>query len=371
MERSRLGPASVLTAVMATFVLLMTVAAPAGAHEGHGHGDGSGAFTRVNVVSDQPGVARRTDPNLVNAWGLAAGPTTPLWVADNGTSLSTIYPGVRPNDVMVAPLVVNTATDAPTGAVYNPTSGFKVGGQSALFIFDSESGDITGWAPNVPPPSPSTMAQPAAHGAPGAVFKGLALLATHHGTFLYAADFHNAQISVFDDLYQPVTMPSGAFHDARLPMGYAPFNVQALDGRLYVTYAKQDATAHDEVAGPGMGFVDVFNGQGRLLKRLVSHGLLNAPWGLTIAPEGFGSLGGDLLVGNFGDGRINVYDRHNGEFEGTLRGASGRPITIDGLWALRFGNGVTGTPRTLIFSAGPNDEAHGLMGFILPSQSHD
>ena len=130
MERSRLGPASVLTALLATFVLLMTAAAPAVAHEGHGHGDRSGAFTRVNVVSDQPGVAKRTDPNLVNAWGLAAGPMTPLWVADNGTSLSTIYPGVKPNDVMVAPLVVNTATDAPTGAVYNPTSGFKVGGQS-------------------------------------------------------------------------------------------------------------------------------------------------------------------------------------------------------------------------------------------------
>jgi uncharacterized protein (TIGR03118 family) len=214
------------------------------------------------------------------------------------------------------------------------------------------------------------MAQPAAHGAPGAIFKGLALLTTHHGAFLYAADFHNAQISVFDDMYQPVTMPPKAFHDARLPMGYAPFNVQALDGRLYVTFAKQDATAHDEVAGPGLGFVDVFDGQGHLLKRLVSHGLLNAPWGLTIAPEGFGHLGGDLLVGNFGDGRINVYDRHSGRSEGTLRGASGRPIQIDGLWGLRFGNGVTGTTRTLIFSAGPNDEANGLMGFILPSQSH-
>ena len=370
MERSRLGPASALTALMATFVLLMTVAAPAGAHEGHGHGDASGAFTRVNVVSDQPGVAKRTDPNLVNVWGLAAGPMTPLWVADNGTSVSTIYPGVKPNDVMVAPLVVNTATDAPTGAVYNPTSGFKVGGQSALFIFDSESGDITGWAPNVPPPSPSTMAQPAGHGAPGAVFKGLAL-----------ADHAPWRVPVRRRLPQRTDqrlrrhVPAGGHAPEGVPRRAAADGVRPVQragprrARCTSPTPSRTPTAHDEVAGPGMGFVDVYNGQGRLLKRLVSHGLLNAPWGLTIAPEGFGHLGGDLLVGNFGDGRINVYDRHSGRSEGTLRGVSGKPITIDGLWGLRFGNGVTGTPRTLIFSAGPNDEAHGLMGFILPSQS--
>src|SRR5947209_5721745 len=159
MNRSRLRPTALLAALAGMFVLLMTAAAPAGAHERHRHDHSSkDAFTRVNVVSDQPGVAKRTDPNLVNAWGLAAGPATPLWVADNGTDLSTIYPGVRPTDVTVAPLVVKTATAGPTGAVYNPTSGFQVGGQPALFIFDSEAGDLTGWAPDVPPPSPSTMA---------------------------------------------------------------------------------------------------------------------------------------------------------------------------------------------------------------------
>jgi uncharacterized protein (TIGR03118 family) len=359
MRRSRLGLVSTLTAMLGAVALVVLAAAPAGAQGGP---PGS-RFSRVDIVSDQPGAARLTDPNLVNAWGLAAGPTTPLWVADNGTNVSTIYPGVKAEDVTIASLVVDTATDGPTGIVFNPTAGFAVGGQRALFIFDSEAGDITGWAPGVPPPPPSTVAQPAAH-VDGAIFKGLTLVDTGAGAFLYAADFHNARIDVFDDTYQQVQTPASAFRDPLLPKGYAPFNVQALDGKLYVAYAKQDADAEDEVAGPSLGFVDVFSPSGVMLQRLVSHGQLNAPWGLAIAPAGFGRFGGDLLVGNFGNGRINAYDIHTGEFEGTLRGEDGRPIEIDGLWALRFGNGVTGTADTLIFSAGPDDEEHGLVGFL-------
>jgi uncharacterized protein (TIGR03118 family) len=351
-----------LVSVLGTIALILVPPTPAGA--GGKHGDNE--FRRVDVVADQPGVARLTDPNLVNAWGIAAGPATPLWVADNGTNVSTIYPGVRPEDVTISPLVVNTATDGPTGIVFNPTEGFKVGGQRALFIFDSEAGDITGWAPGVPPPPPSTMAQPAAH-VDGAIFKGLALVDTGHGAFLYAADFHNARIDVFDDTFHQVRTRPGAFRDRRIPKGFAPFNVQEINGKLYVTYAKQDADAEDEVAGAGLGFVDVYSPHGTLLQRLVRRGRLNAPWGLTIAPKGFGRFGGDILVGNFGgQGRINAYDARTGAFRGTLRDEHHRPIAIDGLWGLRFGNGVTGTPGTLIFSAGPADEEHGLLGFITP-----
>jgi uncharacterized protein (TIGR03118 family) len=358
-----------LVSVLGTIALVLVPSTPVGANSEHGkHGrHGENEFRRIDVVSDQPGAARLTDPNLVNAWGIAAGPATPLWVNDNGTNVSTIYPGVRPQDVTISPLVVNTATDGPTGIVFNPTNGFQVGGQRALFIFDSEAGDITGWAPGVPPPppSPSTMAQPGTH-VDGAIFKGLTLVDTGHGAFLYAADFHNARIDVFDDTYQQVRTPPGAFHDRFIPRGFAPFNVQALNGKLYVAYAKQDADAEDEVAGPGLGFVDVYSPNGTLLQRLVRRGHLDAPWGLTIAPKGFGPFGGDLLVGNFGgEGRINAYDTHTGAFRGSLRDEHHRPIAIDGLWGLRFGNGITGTPDTLIFSAGPDDEQHGLLGFVV------
>jgi len=375
MRRTRLGLLSILIAVLGTAALLVAAMAPADAQvafarhdhqRSHRRGDHRGnRFSQVNVVSDQPGAARLTDPNLVNAWGLAAGPTSPLWVADNGTSLSTVYPGVQAGDVTVSPLVVNTATDGPTGIVFNPTSGFAVGGQPATFIFASEAGDITGWSPKVPPPPPSTMAQPAAH-VDGAIFKGLALVDVGHGAYLYATDFHNGQIDVFDESYQPVPLPSWAFRDPRLPTGYAPFNIQALDGRLYVTYGKQDADAKDEVDGPGLGLVDVFSTSGHMIRRLASGGRLNAPWGLAIAPDGFGRFGGDLLVGNFGDGHISAFDRHSGERVGTLRDGAGQPIAIDGLWGLRFGNGVTATPDTLVFSAGPGGEAHGLLGFLNP-----
>jgi uncharacterized protein (TIGR03118 family) len=288
-----------------------------------------------------------------------------LWVADNGTNVSTLYPGVAPQDVTISPLVVNTATDGPTGIVFNPTDGFKVGGQRSLFIFDSEAGDITGWAPGVPPPPPSTTAHLGTH-VDGAIFKGLTLVDTGHGARLYAADFHHGRIDVFDDGFHSVPLPAGAFHDRLIPRGFAPFNVQELGGKLYVAYAKQDADAEDEVAGHGLGFVDVYRPDGTLVQRLARRGHLDAPWGLAIAPKGFGRFGGAVLVGNFGDGRIHAYDARTGAFRGTLRDERHRPIVVDGLWGLRFGNGVTASPGTLIFSAGPDDENHGLLGFITP-----
>jgi uncharacterized protein (TIGR03118 family) len=332
-----------------------------------GGNDHRHAFKQRNLVSDIAGVARITDRNLVNPWGLAAGPSTPLWVADNGTGVSTIYSGAIHGSIpVIQPLVVTIPGGAPTGAVFNPTDRFVVqaGGASgpARFIFASEVGQITAWSPDVPP---ATQAQPEVT-TPGAVYKGIALAHTRKGPRLYATDFHDARIDVFDGHFAPVSLPPGAFVDNAIPSGFAPFNIQLLDGRLYVTYAMQDADAHDDVPGPGLGFVDVYDVKGHLLKRLVSQGNLNAPWGLVIAPRHFGGFGGDLLVGNFGDGLINAYDPFDGHFDGQLVNKDGNPIQIDGLWALRFGNGVFGSPRDLIFSAGIADEAHGLLGKITP-----
>jgi len=351
--------------VLAVLAALALAAPATAAAHGHGHGNRH-AFEQRNLISDIAGVARITDRNLVNSWGMAAGPSTPLWVADNGSDVSTLYSGgVNGSIPAIAPLVVGIPNGAPTGIVFNPTNGFTIGAGAtsgpARFIFDSEAGTISAWSPSL---APGTQAQLIASN-PSAVYKGLALATSRrNGTHIYAADFHGAKIDVWDDHFTPVNLPGG-FVDRNLPAGFAPFNIQELGGRLYVTYAKQDAQAHDDVAGPGNGFVDVYDKSGRLLKRLVSQGQLNSPWGLVLAPRHFGRFGGDLLVGNFGDGMINAYDPHSGAFRGRLVNTDGNPVQIDGLWALRFGNGTFGSPRDLIFTAGIGDEGHGLLGQLV------
>jgi uncharacterized protein (TIGR03118 family) len=325
------------------------------------------AYQQTNLVSDLPGTAQLTDPALVNPWGLAFSQGSPAWVADNGTGKATLYRGfVNGSHIQKVSLEVTIPGGAPTGQVFNPTSGFVVRSGTAsgpaLFIFDSEAGLVTGWNPGVPPPPPSTQAQVGAS-VPDAIYKGLAIASTPGGTFLYGANFHQARIDVFDQGFNLVHL-SGSFTDPDIPAGFAPFNVQDLGGLLYVSYAKQDADAEDEVAGQGLGFVDVYSTSGQLLRHLIERGQLNAPWGLVLAPAGFGRFGGALLVGNFGNGRINAYDPVTGEFLGRLRREDNSPIQIDGLWALRFGNGVIGTSSTLLFTAGIDDEAHGLFGAI-------
>ncbi|HYM83202.1 MAG TPA: TIGR03118 family protein, partial [Candidatus Dormibacteraeota bacterium] len=260
---------------------------------------------------------------------------------------------------------VSIPDGAPTGQVFNATTTFHVSGGGvtvpARFIFASENGSIDAWS-NALPPAPPKVAQSMVT-VPGAVYKGLALGISTAGPRLYAADFHHGRVQVFDGSFQPVDSP-GAFVDPHLPARYAPFNVAVLAGRLYVSYAMQDAVGHDDVAGQGHGFVDVYDLDGRLVRRLVSRGRLDSPWGMALAPAGFGSFSGDLLVGNFGDGRIDAYDPMTGEFAGVLMWRPGKPIVIDGLWGLLFGNGVAGSPTTLLFSAGPDREQHGLFGTI-------
>jgi uncharacterized protein (TIGR03118 family) len=346
--------------LVAALAILAPVASAAASQPGN-------AYHQTNLVSDLPGTAQLTDSDVVNPWGLAFSPTSPAWVANNGTGKATLYRGfVDGSPIAKVPLVVSIPGGAPTGQVFNPTPGFVVSSGTssgpALFIFDSEAGLVTGWNPGVPPPPPSTQAQVGAS-VPDAIYKGLAIASTTDGTFLYAANFHQGRIDVFDSSFNLVHL-SGSFQDPEIPPGFAPFNVQALGGLLYVTYAKQDAAREDDVAGPALGFVDVYSTSGQLLRHLIEHGQLNAPWGLVLAPAGFGRFSGALLVGNFGDGRINAYDPTTGEFLGRLRREDNSPVQIDGLWALRFGNGVIGNPTTLLFTAGIDDEAHGLFGAI-------
>ena len=317
-------------------------------------------FVQTNLVSDVPGWAALTDPNLVNPWGLSQGPTTPLWVSDNGTDVTTLYtdpPGGSPS---IVPLVVKIPGGAPTGQVFNPTADFVLGnGSKAFFIFASEAGKVVAWNPTL---SPNTRARKKV--SSHAIFKGITLVPGASGSMLLAADFHTNRIRAYDGSFMPVHLPSWAFSDPTLPAGYAPFNVALVGDRVFVSYAKQLPGAVDDDAGPGHGFIDVYGTDGHWQMRFASRGVLNSPWGMTIAPAGFGAFAGDLLVGNFGDGRIHAFDPMTGHLDGTLRDAHGDPIQIDGLWGLLPGNGTTAPANAVWFSAGPDDESHGLLGTL-------
>jgi uncharacterized protein (TIGR03118 family) len=324
----------------------------------------SGSYNVHNLVSDQAGVADHMDPNLVNAWGLDARPTSPWWVADNGTSLSTLYTA----DGTPQSLVVSVPTD-PTGLVANLTTKFVLhkGSSSgpALFLFDTEDGTLNGWNPSVT--GTGTQVARDLSGS-GAVLKGLAIASFGDKNRLYATDFHNNAVDVFNGIFNSVFIPGG-FQDPSLPRRFAPFGIQVIGDDVFVTYAKQDADKHDDVDGVGLGYVDEYTLDGTLVQRVASQGPLNAPWGIAWAPADFGRFSNDLLIGNFGDGWIHAYKQQpDGSFtlDGTLTGANGYPIAIDGLWSLQFGKGApaNGPTSTLFFTAGPDGESHGLFGTI-------
>ena len=327
-------------------------------------------YQQQNLVSDGALGAPNKDTNLVNGWGVAFNPFGFVWVADNGTGVSTLYDGSGKPQSLVVQIPAPAGASGkgnPTGIVFSGSTEFVVTQGSlsgpSRFVFATEDGVIAGWAPNVN----LTQAVRVVDGSKTthAVYKGLALSAGGNGSMLYAADFHNGRIDVFDAAFKPVTLAPGAFSDKTLPAGYAPFGIQAILGNIYVSYARQDDAKHDEIPGKGLGFVNVYDPNGNLIRRVASHGALNAPWGMTLAPAGFGKFSGRLLVGNFGDGLINAYDFASGRFVGKLRASDRKPLRIGGLWGLAFGNGFQKQPvNTLFFAAGPGDEAHGLYGRI-------
>jgi uncharacterized protein (TIGR03118 family) len=339
-------------------------------------------FAQTNLVANKSTFgAKLVDPNLTNAWGLASAAGSPIWVSDNNSGNATAYSGgVNGSPVSLA-LTVPVPGGNPTGQVANPTADFPVGGTSgsaAIFIVDSDSigttqspGEIAAWNGGtqfVVEDSPT--GGPGGTTPPGAVFKGLALSALPTaGPELFAADVANARVDVFNKDFAPVSTPA-EFIDPYIPRGYAPFNVQALHKNIYVTYGKQNATKTDVVPGAGLGFVDEYNPNGVLLKHLVTGGTgspLNEPWGLAFAPKGFGPFAGKLLVGNRGNGWINVFDPTTGGHLGALENTSSAPIVLPGLWGLRVGNSTFGGTNALVFSSGPNNYGNGLVGILTPA----
>jgi uncharacterized protein (TIGR03118 family) len=338
-----------------------------------GPGDhGRGHETRVvqsNVVSDIPGLATLTDSNLVNPWGMSFLPTSPLWTSNNGTSTATLFSGAPPaTPNAIVPLVVNIPGGPPTGQVSNSTTDFVVssalGSGPARFIFAGLGGSITAWNPAAAPTDAIVVAT-----TPGAVYTGLTMISTPNGPELLASDFAQGRIDVFDSSFHKLSTPR-AFRGTNIPRGFSPFNVQALGNFVYVAYAKVGPDGRS-VDGKGLGFVTRFTPDGRHSKRIAARGELNGPWGMAIVPAGFGSLTGKLLVGNFGDGHIGVYEPNRQHFRGLLDGANGRPVRIERLWALLPGTATTGGTDAIWFSAGIGNETHGLVGTLKAAPDRD
>ena len=323
------------------------------------------AYALRNLVSDGTNTTY-TDPSLVNGWGITFNPQGFVWVSDAGTSKSTLYDGNGvPQSLVVDIPAGSTGPAVPTGIVFNGSTDFKVSQAGAVgaspFIFVGATGTIAGWSPTV---NMTNAIQVFDGGANHDSFTGAALASQGAANFLYVADFHNAAVDVFDANFAP-TSAAGGFKDPNLPAGYAPFGMQAIGGSIYVSYAMQDAQAARSTSGPGLGIVDQFDSSGTLIKRLITGGPLNAPWGMAMAPATFGKFAGALLVGNFGDGTINAFDPTSGAMLGTLSTAAGTPIVVDGLWGIAFGNDLNSQPsNTLFFAGGPSQEQHGVYGRI-------
>jgi uncharacterized protein (TIGR03118 family) len=368
--------------ILAVAGLMLAPFATAKPGKGKGKPPALTPYRQVNLISDIAGVGELTDSNLVNPWGLAIVPTSGrLWVSDNGSGLSTVYdPDGTPLSlvVTVAPPAGSTNPAAPTGLVGNDTSSFAVteGTNSApsLFIWSTEDGTVSGWNPKV---NPTNSVLAIDHSSSGAVYKGLARARDNSSNeFIFVTNFHDGTVEKYDANFNLVS----SFSDGSLPAGYAPFGIENIGGKLFVTFAIQDAAKHDDVAGAGNGFVEVFDLNGNRLQQFAANGTLNSPWGLALAPARFGEFSGAVLVGNFGDGRINAFAPDTGAFLGQLTDVRGNVIAIDSLWALKF-NALANIPPghdnhdpdtvdglVLYFTAGIGGESHGLFGVIKPLQ---
>lgn len=330
------------------------------------------AYVQHNLVSDVAGMADRTESRLVNAWGIDRGPTSPWWVNTAGTGLSFLFDAAGMPFPAASPLVVTIpppggGPSLPTGIVFNGTSDFQLAmGKPSIFLFASIRGTISGWNPGVS----VTSAVIKVNRAGSAAYLGLTVGRMNNANFIYAANFQTGNVDVFDTNFAPVTMPSTAFRDPQIPSNYAPFNVTNLGGNIAVSFAIPNPVTH-ETKGPGLGYVDIFTPSGVLMTRLEHGKWFDAPWAVTMAPPNFGKASNRVLVGNFGSGQIATFDS-SGEFSGLLRGPKGVPVTIDGLWGLRFGNGATAGPtNVLYFAAGPAGETRGLFGSLTATKPND
>jgi uncharacterized protein (TIGR03118 family) len=382
---------------LAAVIAVTVIGASPARGEGEDGDHEANRYELTKLVSDIKSEASSRDLVLQNAWGVAFSPgASPFWVSDNATGCSTLYNGdgtilslqVKiPLPGNVIPLSACQHVDAknppkqtpaaPTGMVWNattnPATAFLVPGTTlpASFIWATEDGTISAWTGglgnlNPPlPPNSAVLAVDNPNPASGAVYKGLVFGANPNGVFLFATNFRGGTVDVFDHNYKPVTT-DGGFKDPKIPAGYAPFGIENIDGDLFVTYALQNAAKHDDMAGPGHGFVDVFDTDGHLLHRFASRGPLNSPWGIARASQDFGPFSSLILVGNFGNGKINVFSSQ-GQFIDELDSPNGKPLVIDGLWKLTLGGGAKSSSDTLYFTAGPNGETDGLFGTITPA----
>jgi uncharacterized protein (TIGR03118 family) len=386
---------SLSLASVSLIAICLGISSPVRADDGADGLVRSNRYVVTNLTSDIPGVAPNTDPVLQNAWGVTFTPNaSPFWISDNATGCSTLYDGQGAIQALQVKLPLpggsvpatackhadpnnppNPTPAAPTGLVWNQTSGttgFLVPGTNLLatFIWDTEDGTLSAWTGGL---TAADQAVLAVDNSPGAVYKGLVFGVNAKGVFLFATNFRAGTVDVFhpassgstNGFYEPVTT-DGGFTDPKIPAGYAPFGIQNIDGSLFVTYAKQNAAKHDDAAGPGRGFVDVFDTDGHLLRRFASRGPLNSPWGVARASYAFGRFSGEVLIGNFGNGQVNAFDS-DGNFLGALRDAKGKPLAVDGLWTLTLGGGRNSNSNTLYFTAGPNGETDGLFGTITPA----
>ena len=332
----------------------------------HGNSTANG-FIWKNLVSDIAGVGHHTDPNLINPWGIAVTPSGTIYVNGNGTGITSVYnldgsAASNPSSINIPKSATNAGTANPTGITGNSSANFKVTknatSQPATFIFVSEDGVISGWNATLDATNAIIAVD---NGASGAVYKGTAISQATSSTghsFLYATNFHTGKVEMYNETFARADT-STTFTDPNLPAGFAPFGVAVKNGQVIVTYAKQDANKHDDVPGDGNGFINIFNPDGTFVKRLVSNGNLNSPWGLAFITTTFGRFKGAMYVGNFGDGKVNAYDPVAGTFLGTLRTSDGTPLVFEGLWDLAPANGG------LYFTAGIVGEAHGLFGQIV------
>jgi len=382
----------------AVIAMCVTVASAVRGDDGKDPAKGPNRYIVTNLTSDLPGIAPNTDPVLQNAWGVTFTPgASPFWIADNATGCSTLYDGSgvpqpQPTALRVklplprgsVPATAckhadpnnppNPTPAAPTGLVWNPTATFLVPNTTrpATFIWDTEDGTISAWTGGLTPPDQAVLA---VDNSAGAVYKGLVFGTNVHGVFLFATNFRTGTIDVFAPNgsagFRPATSTEidGNFTDPNIPAGFAPFGIQNINGDLFVTYALQNAAKHDDVAGPGNGFVNIFDTDGHLLRRFASRGALNSPWGVARASFAFGRFSGDILVGNFGNGEINAFDS-DGNLRGTLKDGSDTRVVIDGLWTLTLGGGRNSGSDTLYFTAGPNHETDGVFGTITPASTH-